>query len=96
MLESCDNGINDGRRDLICRGDDVLQSKERDLMSSKIAAAGLIVSQIMMAILSVVIALTSPSLAASNGRRDNGFMSRDSQYCVPQYDSSGAQRAPYC
>ena len=65
-------------------------------MSSKIAAAGLIVSQTMMAILSVVIALTSPSLAASNGRCDNGFMSRESQYCVPQDDGSGAQRAPYC
>jgi hypothetical protein len=65
-------------------------------MSSSIAAAGVIVTQMMTAILSFVIALTSPSLAASNGRRDNGFMSWDSQYCVPQYDNSGVQRAPYC
>jgi hypothetical protein len=40
--------------------------------------------------------LSSPALAASNGRRDDGFTSQNSQYCIPQYDSSGAQRAPYC
>jgi hypothetical protein len=43
-----------------------------------------------------VIALTTSAHAAPNGNRDEGYAPRSAQYCVPQYDSSGAQKGPYC
>jgi len=43
-----------------------------------------------------VIAFTTSAHAARNGNRDYGHTPRSEQYCVPQYDSSGAQKEPYC
>ena len=60
-------------------------------MSGKIAS-----TRITMIVASAVIAVSSHALATSNAKRNDGFAPQSSQYCVPQYDSSGAQRAPYC
>jgi hypothetical protein len=65
-------------------------------MSRKIAPANIVAAKVMMAVVSAVFAISSPALAASNGTRDNGFMSQTAQYCMPQYDDSGAQRLLYC
>jgi hypothetical protein len=65
-------------------------------MSRKIAPANIMAAKVMMAVVSAVLAISSPALAASNGTRDNGFMSQTAQYCMPQYDDSGAQRLLYC
>jgi len=50
----------------------------------------------------IMIALAAAAIAfggwahAGNGNRDDAFTAKPAQYCVPQYDTSGAQRAPYC
>jgi hypothetical protein len=48
-----------------------------------------------VALAAAVIAFASCAYAG-NGSRDNELTSNAAQYCVPQYDSSGAQRPPYC
>ena len=61
-------------------------------MSRRIAS-----TKITLAIISALVACSSTALAASNiGSRDDGFVSQTSQYCMPQDDSSGTQRQPYC
>jgi hypothetical protein len=51
--------------------------------------------KLTLALAAAVIAFASCALAG-NGSRNNEFTSETAQYCIPQYDSSGVQRAPYC
>ena len=50
---------------------------------------------IMIALAAAIIAFASCA-HAGNGNRDDERTAKPAQYCVPQYDTSGAQRAPYC
>ena len=53
-------------------------------------------TRIATALAAAVIAFTTFAHAAGNGNRDNEYTPGSAQYCVPQYDSSGAQKVPYC
>ena len=53
-------------------------------------------SKITMALAAAAIAFATSAYAARSHIRDNESASEPAQYCVPQYDSSGAQRPPYC
>ena len=59
------------------------------------AAGALVIDEEFPRGLNAAVRLASCALAG-NGSRNNEFTSETAQYCIPQYDSSGVQRAPYC
>ena len=53
-------------------------------------------TKITMALVALVIACASPALAGGSGNRDDGYMSKSAQYCMPQFDDNPDALRVYC